>query len=315
VTHMFHRILPALVAGAATIALIAPAPALAQTGMVKGKVVDAEGKPVPDAAVTVEFVGGTSRKLSTKSDRRGEFVQLGLQSGGYRVSATDPKLGTGFADIQVRVGNTSEVTIRLSTVPPGTDPKMAKLKGAFDEGVAASRAQNHDLAIAKFQEALAIQPACAECYFNIGYAYLQKKDEKQAEENWTKALEQKADHADTLNALATLYNTQKRFDEATAVSAKAAASAPAGNADAVYNQGIILWNAGKIPEAKTRFEEAVKANPGHADARYQLGMALLNEGKMPEAAASFEEYLKLAPTGQFAAQAKAMLAQIKPPAA
>ena len=44
-------------------------------------------------------------------------------------------------------------------------------------------------------------------------------------------------------------------------------------------------------------------------------MALLNEGKMPEAAASFEEYLKLAPTGQFAAQAKAMLAQIKPPAA
>ena len=141
---MLHRILPALVAVAATMALVAPAPALAQTGMVKGKVVDAEGKPVPDAAVTVEFVGGTSRKLSTKSDRRGEFVQLGLQSGGYRVSATDPKLGTGFADIQVRVGNTSEVTIRLSTVPPGTDPKVAKLKGAFDEGVAASRAQNHD---------------------------------------------------------------------------------------------------------------------------------------------------------------------------
>ena len=215
----------------------------------------------------------------------------------------------------MRVGNTAEVTIRLSTVPPGTDPKPAKLKGAFDEGVAASRAQNHDLAITKFQEALAIQPACAECYFNIGYAYLQKKDEKQAEENWKKALEQKADHGDTLNALATLYNNQKRFDEATAVSTKAAASAPAGNADAVYNQGIILWNAGKIPEAKTRFEEAVKANPGHADARYQLGMALLNEGKMPEAAASFEEYLKLAPTGQFAAQAKAMLAQIKPPAA
>ena len=215
----------------------------------------------------------------------------------------------------MRVGNTSEVTIRLSTVPPGTDPKLAKLKVAFDEGVAASRAQNHDLAIAKFQEALAIQAACAECYFNIGYAYLQKKDEKQAEENWKKALEQKADHAETLNALATLYNNQKRFDEAAAVSAKAAASAPAGNADAIYNQGIILWNAGKIPEAKTKFEEAVKANPGHADARFQLGMALLNEGKLPEAAASFEEYLKLAPTGQFAAQAKAMLAQIKPPAA
>ena len=43
------------------------------------------------------------------------------------------------------------------------------------------------------------------------------------------------------------------------------------------------------------------------------GMALLNEGKVPEAVASFEENMKLAPSGQFAAQAKGMLAQLKPP--
>jgi hypothetical protein len=42
-----------------------------------------------------------------------------------------------------------------------------------------------------------------------------------------------------------------------------------------------------------------------------MGMALLNEGKMPEAIASFEKYLELAPSGQFAAQAKGMLAQLK----
>ena len=290
-------------------------PALAQTGLVKGKVVDAENKPVADAPVTIEAMEGGNRKLATKTDRRGEFVQLGLQSGGYRVSSTVDKLGTGFVDVRIRVGQTSEVNIRLSTVPPGTDPKLAALKGAFDAGVAASRANDHDGAIAKFQEAIALQPACYECYFNIGYAYLQKKDEKQAEENWKKGLEHRADHAETLNALATLYNNQKRFDEAAAIGAKAAASAPAGNADAVYNQGIILWNAGKIAEAKVKFEEAAKANPNHADARFQLGMALLNEGKVPEAVASFEEYLKMAPSGQFAGQAKAMLAQLKPPPA
>ena len=87
-----------------------------------------------------------------------------------------------------------------------------------------------------------------------------------------------------MNALATLYNNQKRFDEAAAMSAKAGRpAAPGGTADAVYNQGIILWNQGKIAEAKTKFEEAIKADPNHADAHYQLGMALLNEGKMPEA--------------------------------
>ena len=310
---MTHRNLSRALAVAVILAVAVPA--LAQTGLVKGKVVDATGKPVADAAIAIEFMEGVSRKLSTKSDKRGEFVQLGLQSGAYRVTATADKLGTGFADTRIRIGNTSEVTITLSTVPPGTDPKVAELKKAFDEGVAASRANDFDTAIARFQAAIAVQPTCHECYFNIGYAYLQKKDEKQAEANWQKALEVKPDHAETLNSLATLFNNQKRFDEAAATSAKAAASAPAGNADAIYNQGIILWNGGKIAEAKAKFEEATKADPSNADARFQLGMALLNEGKVPEAVASFEQYLKMAPTGQFAGQAKGMLAQLKPPAA
>jgi tetratricopeptide (TPR) repeat protein len=308
---MIHRTITSFLTAAVVLALAAPA--AAQTGLVKGKVVGPDGKPVPDAVITIEFMEGTSRKLTTKSDKRGEFVQLGLQSGGYRVTATAGKLGSGFADARVRVGNTAEVTITLSPVPPGTDPKLAALKAAFEEGVAASRAQDYDTAIAKFQAALTAQPNCHECYYNIGFAYLQKKDEKQAEEHWKKGLEQKAEHAETLNALATLYNTQKRFDEAAAIGARAAASAPGGNADAIYNQGIILWNAGKVAEAKAKFEEAVKADPAHADSRFQLGMALLNEGKIPDAVASFEEYMKMAPTGQFAAQAKAMLSQLKPP--
>ena len=310
---MTHRNLSRALAVAVILAVAVPA--LAQTGLVKGKVVDATGKPVADAVIAIEFMEGSSRKLTTKSDKRGEFVQLGLQSGGYRITATTDKLGSGFADTRIRIGNTSEVTITLSTVPPGTDPKMAELKKAFDEGVAASRANEFDTAIARFQAAIAVQPTCHECYFNIGYAYLQKKDEKQAEASWQKALEVKPDHAETLNSLATLFNNQKRFDEAAATSAKAAASAPAGNADAIYNQGIILWNAGKIAEAKAKFEEATTADPTNADARFQLGMALLNEGKVPEAVGSFEQYLKMAPTGQFAGQAKGMLAQLKPPAA
>jgi outer membrane protein assembly factor BamD (BamD/ComL family) len=40
-------------------------------------------------------------------------------------------------------------------------------------------------------------------------------------------------------------------------------------------------------------------------------MATVNEGKLPEAAKHFEEYLKLAPTGQYAEQAKSILASIK----
>jgi tetratricopeptide (TPR) repeat protein len=122
----------------------------------------------------------------------------------------------------------------------------------------------------------------------------------------------KADYAEALNALSTLYNNQKRFEEASAMSAKAAtASGGSGSADATFNQGIILWNQGKIADAKVKFEETIKMNANHADAHYQLGMALLNEGKLAEAVAEFETYVKLAPDGQYATQAKGMIAQLK----
>jgi Flp pilus assembly protein TadD len=79
----------------------------------------------------------------------------------------------------------------------------------------------------------------------------------------------------------------------------------------MYNQGVILWNSGKIAEAKKQFESAVQANPDHAEAHYQLGMALVNEGNLAGAATEFETYLKLTPDGPNAATAKSLVGQLK----
>lgn len=300
---------------AALFAVVFAAVAAAQTGMIKGKVVDPKQQPVVGARITIEFTGGINRKMETKTDKKGEFIQIGLQSGAYKVTATDDKLGSQSFPANVRVGQTQEVNFQLGVGGPGAgeNPKAVELKKLFEEGVAASRANNYDIAIEKFNAAAAVVPNCHDCYYNIGYAQLQKKDEKAAEAAWLKALEVKPDYVEALNGLATLYNNQKRFDEASAMGAKAASAGGGlgGSADAIYNQGIILWNQGKIPEAKAKFEEALKANPNHAESNFQFGMALLNEGKLPDAVASFEKYLSLAPDGQFAAQAKAMLAQLK----
>ncbi|HJU42230.1 MAG TPA: tetratricopeptide repeat protein [Vicinamibacterales bacterium] len=291
---------------------LAPA-ALAQSTMIKGKVIDANKQPVVGVQITIEFMGGVNRKLQTKTDKRGEFIQLLTESGMYKVTATDPKIGSASSDTKVSLGRVSELTIVLVPSTAATNAAMAaELKKAFDEGVAASRGGRHDEAIEKFKAAVALAPNCFDCHFNIGVAYMAKKDEKAAEAAWKQALEVKADYPEALNALSTLYNNQKRFEEASAMSAKAAAAAGgAGNADATFNQGIILWNQGKIAEAKAKFEETIKMNASHADAHYQLGMALLNEGKLPEAVAAFEAYLKLAPDGQYAPTAKSMIAQLK----
>jgi tetratricopeptide (TPR) repeat protein len=287
--------------------------ALAQSTMIKGKVIDADKQPVVGVQITIEFMGGVNRKLQTKTDKRGEFIQLLTESGMYRVTATDPKVGSASAETKVSLGRVADLTIVLVPSTAANDAAKAKeLKTAFDEGVTASRAGRHDEAIEKFKAALALAPGCFDCHFNIGVAHMAKKDDKAAEAAWKQALEVKADYPEALNALSTLYNNQKRFDEAAAMSAKAAAAAGgAGNADATFNQGIILWNQGKIAEAKEKFEETIKMSASHADAHYQLGMALLNEGKLPDAVGAFEQYLKLAPDGQYAATAKSMIAQLK----
>ncbi len=115
------------------------------------------------------------------------------------------------------------------------------------------------------------------------------------------------------NGLATIYNTQRKFDLAVEMSAKAGGGGAAGsnNPAALYNQAVILWNGGKVAEAKAAFEATVAADPNHADAHYQLGMVAVNEGNLAGAATELETYLTLAPTGQYAETAKALLSELK----
>jgi tetratricopeptide (TPR) repeat protein len=166
-------------------------------------------------------------------------------------------------------------------------------------------------------------PACAECYSNIGTLKTKDKKFDEAEAAYKKAIEVKPEFAEAYNGLANLYNAEKKFDQAAEASKKAmelsggaggaagTAGAGGGNAAAIFNQGVILWNAGKIPDAKAQFEQAVKLDPNMADAQYWLGMALVNGGDTAGAKPKFETYLKLAPTGQYADIAKSILATIK----
>jgi len=58
-------------------------PALAQTGQVKGKVVDAKNQPVEKADVIIEATDGMGRKFKVQTNRRGEYIQIGLPPGQY----------------------------------------------------------------------------------------------------------------------------------------------------------------------------------------------------------------------------------------
>jgi tetratricopeptide (TPR) repeat protein len=289
-------------------------PASAQS-LLQGSVTDASGKPIEDAQITIEAEGN---HYTAKTDKKGEFMQIGLRSATYKITATKDKLSASQT-VEVRQARPTPVKLVLGAAPAGApNPAAALLRKTLDDAAAAGAAGKTEEAIAGYQKAAELNPPCASCFYNIATLYFQKKDYDNAEQNFKKSIELKPDLAEAYSGLASLYNAQRKFDLAATASAKAtelsgagAGSAGGGNADALFNQGVILWNGGKIADAKKAFQSAIAANPNHAEAHYQLGMALVNEGNLAAAASEFETYVKLAPEGPNAATAKSLMAQLK----
>jgi tetratricopeptide (TPR) repeat protein len=254
--------------------------------------------------------------VQTKTDKGGEFLQVGLASGAYKVTVSKEGVGTQTLNSNVRQGPNNPLSFTLtaaSGVSAADKEAAAAVQAAAGAAIEAMKAGRHDEAIAKFNEVIAKMPTCADCYYNIGTAYVAKQDLPQAEAAFKKMIELKPDAAEGYTGLAGVYNAQKKFDLAAEASSKAAqlsgggAAGGGGGAEASYNQGVILFNSGKFAEAKTQFEAATKADPNMGMAQYQLGMTALNLGLIPEAVAALEAYLKVDPNGPKAAEVKAAL--------
>jgi tetratricopeptide (TPR) repeat protein len=314
----FHRLATGFLS--AVLVLACAATAAAQTGVVRGKVVDAQGAPVEGAKVTIAAKAMKSSR-DLKTNKKGEFVQVGLFPGAYTITVEKEAL-KATQDAQVSIGDNPPIEIKLAAAAGGSAEQTAKaaaLQKAFDEGVEFSKAGKFDESIAKFNEAIVQAPGCYDCYYNIGYANSQKKDWEQAEIAYKKAVELKPDHAAAWTGLANVYNVQKKTDLAMEATAKAGqyggggmATGGGANAGSLYNQGVILWNAQKYAEAKEKFEAAIKADPKYAEAWYLLGKAHINLGEYANAVTAFEGYLQAEPDGSHAAEVKKNIDDLKP---
>ena len=150
---------------ALSLALVA-VPASAQSGQVKGKVVDAKGQPIEGAKVTIANVETSGRKLETKTNKKGEYIQIGLQPGHYTITVEKGDL-KDTKDVQIHL----DMAQLDFTLAPGqgtaskedqakAQAKNAAIQKAFGEGVELSNQNKNDEAIAKFQEVIASVPKC-----------------------------------------------------------------------------------------------------------------------------------------------------------
>ena len=314
---------------AAAVAAVLAQPALAQnSARIFGVVTDHEGNPVDGATVLMEFQGGLTRSFQTSSNAQGEYIQVGLASGPYLVTITAEGIGTLRYNLRVSAGEEFELDVQVlgrgQIDRTGmSEEEIAELEArdatadAFTGGLEAARGGNYDEAAQLLAEAIEVTPDCGECLRNLGIVEFQRGNYDEAEQALRRATEIAPDDAAAFDALADVYNTQRRFDEAGEASAEATrlsggAAGGGGDAGAVFDQGLIAWNAGRLADARGRFEQTLELDPSHGEAHYWLGMANLNAGQMAEAVASWRIYVEREPNGRFAAQANALIAQLAP---
>lgn len=312
------------------------APASAQsTGTIKGTVTDQAGKPIADA--TIEFTNtDTGRKITLKTDKKGEYFSVGVNAGTYNavvmqngkqidqlnripIAVGEEKLVNFDLAKDLQGGLTEEQKKKIEEVQKQNE-KIKNLNQVLAQAKAAEQQNNWDQAVTLLQPAAQQNPDQELLWAYLGDAYRGDKKYPEAIDAYQTAIKLKPTGA-YYNGLAEAYAKSGKTDEAIAAYDKAAQVEPANAAMYFFNEGAVLTNTGKVEEANTAFDKSIAADPNRADAYYWKGVNLLNKAttkgdKMvapPGTAEALNKYLSLQPDGKYAQAAKDLLASIGAP--
>jgi tetratricopeptide (TPR) repeat protein len=277
----------------------------AQT-LIKGKVVDAQNKPVEGALIHFEQKDANTKR-DAKSDKKGEFLFVGLPSGDYKVTASkdgmtdehntkisgDQQAFVSFqlrpkADVAAAAANPTAglSTITSSATAAGNASEADAIKPLITSALEAYNANNYKDAIPRFNEVVKKLPTCEQCYLYLAISYFASNEPEQAEGSLKKSIAIKPT-PEAYNLMANMYNMQQKkalADEAMAKAAELSAAAEAEKAAA----------AAKVAE-KQAVEDKVVVVQNTTANTYNDGVKLWNEGKYAEAQAKFEEAIKADP--------------------
>lgn len=303
------------IAGVFGLAFLASLALAAETGIVRGKVVDDKGQPIPEAQIVMESQTGSGQKFTQKANKKGEYIQVGLKTGLWRITATKEGYGGQFAEVTVGIGAESRVP-DLKLVAGGGAGKSkgsAELQEAYEKANALVAASDFDGAIAGLNEILTKGPSKPEVvHTRLGQVYLKKSEFPAAEEAFKKALELKPSHLDAIRGLSDTYIKMRRGSDATALFAQYTTENPE-DAEGQFLYGFVLFNTGNQPEAEIAFAKVMELDPSNNAVHFYMGMILVGKNKVPEAIASLEKYLASNPTDPTSIEtAKGLIAALKP---
>jgi tetratricopeptide (TPR) repeat protein len=291
----------------------------------RGTVVDPDGKPLADVKVEFTFQGESRVKIvkSTKTDKKGGWVRVGLQSGNWKITFTKPGYKPFTTETWTGGDSLSELPqVTLAAAPEGQKtPTSAaeaeaqrkekeeakKLGDTYAAALEAMHAGDNAKAEALFKEVLAANPMLAEAHHNLGYVYMLENNADGAEAEFRKAIEANPSKADSYTALATLLTARGKGEEGYELLQNVAGLFPL-DGKFQFALGVAASNVGKDEEARAAFEKAADLDPGNAESQYYLGTLAIGRNEVPKAIEYLKAYVAAAPEGTTnLATAKALL--------
>lgn len=262
------------------------------TGRLEGQILDLEGKPFP--ALTVQIKNPeTGQSYTTKTDKDGKFVQIGLRTALYTVAIKNEKPPIDYQQqCQVEDGqentlniNFKEIAAKLAAKENPEEVKKREeeqksfegMKTHFEAGRAAMTANDQlraQLATAPADQKSAIQEKiAANCQSAIPELQQAEKAASPKDIN---------NHATILANLGLALECTSKYPEAADTFQKAIDLKP--QASFYSAMATDLARSGKFAEASTACEKGVALDPTTADLCWKnLGIVLSNAGKMKEA--------------------------------
>ncbi len=321
----------------------APAPSRAQTGGLTGSVKDEKGNTLVGYQVLIERQE-IKGNYHTKTDKKGNYVYVGLPIGNYKISLVDPNGRTVFFfnNKHVGLGDPTEVDFDLAKERATAQKEqqanpeyqkrledqskeqkqMTGLKQLYDQANALFEQKKYAEAAAAFEQAMpmAKDKNLAIVTARAAESYDKARQFDKALEYYQKAVATNPTDANLHNGLGNVYAEMNKIPEAQAEFQKSAELNPSGARSAYFNLGAIMYNVGKMDEAAAAFKKSTEVDPNFADAYYWRSLALMGKATLtadgrivapPGTAEALETYLKLEPNGKNAASAQQMLQTIQ----
>ncbi len=183
-------------------------------------------------------------------------------------------------------------------------------KKIHNEAVALVKAGDNAGAIAKFQEALKIDPNLEPALLGLATAELKAGRNAEAATAAETVLKTDPGNEQALrlryNATLNLGDADRLFDALVGLAAVEPAIASKG----MLKLGFDAYDANDMTKAKARFLKVLDVDPNQPLVHYYLGMLYVNEGATADAKKHLEQFLTLAPNSKEAATAREILKQL-----